>query len=806
MAENVGSIEYIASIDLKEFVRNQREIDTRLGNLEKSGDKLESAMTKVAAAVKLVAAAYAAVQLVKIADEMRLLGARVNVVAGSVEEGNKAWNQLVAISARTQSAVADNVSLFTRLNSAIKELGGTQQDTLRFTELVTKAIKVSGATTAEASAAQLQFAQALGSGKLAGDELKSLMESSPYLMRQLADSLGVPIGALKQLGADGELTADKVVTALSKAAKQINSDFEQLPKTFEGAMTVARDAAARAALGFDQLAGSSTLLSGTVKGVGDTLDQLAIQFNNAAHSAKALGDDKSVRTWAEDVRTGLSYVVDAADVAWQTLSVLGRNVAFVFKGIGTEIGGIAAQAAAVARGDFAGAAAIGDAMKAEAEQRRRELDEADQKTLSRARTLGQQMRQAWEAPQASYSNEGRNAARSSTFKPVSTEEKAKKSTFDADAYLSSLRQASLKGLELIDERQSAELEKNEKLFASKKLTLLQYTQAEQEILAKAQADRDKFYEQDQDAALHAAEVKRQAIEEQGRLAAEAAKAAAEDAKKNDPQALIDKTLGKGEDPVSKLLAENTAKLELIKTYEEQRYLTEEQASALRVALMKQEQEQLAVIEQQRQQQQAAVMSMQLQNYSSLFGAMGELTKTFAGEQSGAYKAMFAVSKAFAIADSIVKIQQGIANAMSLPWPANLAAAASTAAAAAGIVGTIQSTNFGGGRQYGGPASAGSMYRVNEKGRPEMFTAASGEQYMLPTKSGQVTAADKVGGGGQAWKINVINNAGGSTATASVDDRERTVTIAINEIANQIASNSGPVWGAMRGSTNVQGRF
>ena len=104
-----------------------------------------------------------------------------------------------------QTEVGANAGVFNRLNGSLLQMGGTQQDTLRITELLGKAIKVSGASGVEASSAMVQFGQALGSGKLAGDELRSLLENAPYLMRQLADGLGVPIGALKQLGEDGKL-------------------------------------------------------------------------------------------------------------------------------------------------------------------------------------------------------------------------------------------------------------------------------------------------------------------------------------------------------------------------------------------------------------------------------------------------------------------------------------------------------------------------------------------------------------------------------------------------------------------------
>ena len=195
---------------------------------------------------------------------------------------------------------------------------------------------------------------------------------------------------------------------------------------------------------------------------------------------------------------------------------------------------------------------------------------------------------------------------------------------------------------------------------------------------------------------------------------------------------------------------------------------------------------------------------QISSASSAFGSIADITRGFAGEQNGIYRAMFAVSKGFAIAESIVKIQQGIANAAALPFPANIPAMATVAASTASIVSTISGTNFGGGRAYGGPVSADSLYRVNERGAPEMYTSSTGKQYMLPTANGQVTAANKIDGGGSVqWNIVVNNTAAGTMASASVDQQSRTVQIAVTEVAQQISNNSGPVWSAMRGSTNIR---
>lgn len=112
-------------------------------------------------------------------------------------------------------------------------------------------------------------------------------------------------------------------------------------------------------------------------------------------------------------------------------------------------------------------------------------------------------------------------------------------------------------------------------------------------------------------------------------------------------------------------------------------------------LWKDHQANLTEIEKQAAQARYAAQAAEYRNYSELFGSMADVAGAFAGEQSGIYKAMFAASKAFAIAESIIKIQQGLANAAALAFPANIPAMASVAAATAGIVSTIKGTEMTG---------------------------------------------------------------------------------------------------------------
>ena len=115
--------------------------------------------------------------------------------------------------------------------------------------------------------------------------------------------------------------------------------------------------------------------------------------------------------------------------------------------------------------------------------------------------------------------------------------------------------------------------------------------------------------------------------------------------------------------------------------------------AAREALWSDHQLRLTEIEREQTRQRQQLLQQQLDGYENLFGSMADIAEVYAGEQSGIYKGLFAVSKAFAIANSIIKIQQGIAEAAALPFPANIPAMATVAAATAGIVSTIQSTQF-----------------------------------------------------------------------------------------------------------------
>lgn len=854
MAQSVGEIYYEVTLDTSKMIEDQRRIREELKNTTNSFNSFSSKLSAVSIAVSALAAAMAAVKSAQMADEMRMLSAKVEVAAGSFESGASAMASLVSMSRITQTSVEANAEVFTRLNQSMLQMGGTQADTLRMTELLGKAIRVSGASAVEAKAAMLQFGQAMGSGKLQGDELRSLMETAPYLMQKLAQGIGVPISALKKLGEEGKLTADVVANAFTKAALQIEADFQKFPQTLAAVMAVMEDAAKRANEKLDELSGVSVAATGAAKGLGDVLDSLADQFGAANTEAGSLGRNVAIKGWADTTRTAISYLVDGADVLWQTVSVLGRNVTYVFSGIGREIGGIGAQVTAVLRGDFAGAVAIGDAMVAENEARKKELDASDKRALSRAKLAGQAMRDAWDAgagggrgvvnPQQAQSQLKAPKDTAAEKKAADEAKKITSKALAAQAYYDGLVAENKTALEKIDAEEQKALTENQKrrnddganaaIYEKSKLEIKRRFNYERLQLTRKTADElaaieDRNMQASAEARIILTDSEEQKISlireesirkaeagyKQGRLTFEESETAKTSA--------IQKAI---EDQKALQLNRQSTQLQTLQiksttsggAQDQENYVQAKAAAdmaaveAARLLDLENSQiyaDQKVAIEAKMHQDIDAIRSnanqAALTSSSDIFGSLASIAKSGAGEQSGIFKALFAAQKAFSIAQSIVSIQTGIANAAALPFPANLGAMAGVAAATASIVSTIAGTNISGGRQYGGPVSASNLYRINEKGAPEMFTAANGNQYMMPTTSGRVTAADQVGGG-MSVNIVVNNTAPGTTATASFDDQSRTVTIAVAEVAAQIRSNSGPVFSAMRAGTNIQPRM
>ncbi len=228
-----------------------RELITRLGfsldeakikHYERKAETVAAGFGRLnglVTAAMAVAAGMGLAQIKSIADEWTLVEGRVSLVTKSVEEQNQALSQLYDIANRTRQEYTASADLFARVGRNAEQLKMTQADVLETVEAVNKSMVISGAATSEAKAAIIQFGQALASDRFQGDELRSILENAPRLARAIADGLGVTIGKLREMGANGELTAKTVIAALLKQKGAIDKEFERMPLTIGQALTVA---------------------------------------------------------------------------------------------------------------------------------------------------------------------------------------------------------------------------------------------------------------------------------------------------------------------------------------------------------------------------------------------------------------------------------------------------------------------------------------------------------------------------------------------------------------------------------------
>jgi lambda family phage tail tape measure protein len=153
---------------------------------------------------------------------------------------------------RTRSDYEQTANLYGRIARSTKTLGKSQEEVLGFTENVNKALVITGANGQEAVATLIQLGQALGSGRLAGDELRSILENNPRLARAIADGIGVSYGQLRKLGAEGKLTAKSVFEAIQSQTAKLDEEFKKIAPTISGGFTVLRNAALKFIGDFDQ--------------------------------------------------------------------------------------------------------------------------------------------------------------------------------------------------------------------------------------------------------------------------------------------------------------------------------------------------------------------------------------------------------------------------------------------------------------------------------------------------------------------------------------------------------------------------
>lgn len=186
--------------------------------------------------IKRAVAAYVSIQTVgkalNMSDELTQTTSRLDMMNDGIQTTSELVNMVYAAAQDARGSFGQMADVVARFGNNAKDAFGSSEEVVAFADLIQKQMTIVGASTQEAANAELQLSQALGSGVLRGDELNSIFEQAPNLIQNIADYLDVPIGQIREMASDGELSADVVKAAIFSAADDINSKFESMPMTW----------------------------------------------------------------------------------------------------------------------------------------------------------------------------------------------------------------------------------------------------------------------------------------------------------------------------------------------------------------------------------------------------------------------------------------------------------------------------------------------------------------------------------------------------------------------------------------------
>jgi len=280
------------------------------GTFSKTRKGLESISTQLSRVQTLAASGFTVNFLaglvqnaIQAADEVKAVDARLKLASNSVSEYAKAWGGVRDIAFSAGTAVAANVALVARISDPVKAMGGSQQDVLALTREVNDSLRISNASTAEGSAAMLQFAQAMGAGVLQGEELNSVLENAPRLAKAIADGLGMTTGELKSLGAQGVLTSQQVFKALQSQQGALADEASRLPLTVGMAWTNAQEGVKQYIGQLDKSTGASTGLATALNTVATNIPAIASGLQDIATVAGGILGARMVNQVMEYVTT-----------------------------------------------------------------------------------------------------------------------------------------------------------------------------------------------------------------------------------------------------------------------------------------------------------------------------------------------------------------------------------------------------------------------------------------------------------------------------------------------------------------------
>ncbi|HHB7890281.1 tape measure protein [Klebsiella pneumoniae] len=805
-AEQVGNIVYEVEMNVARLIEAQQQVNKRLDQMDskfeqssRSAGRFEGALNKVGVAIAAAFTIDAAKKLIAIGDEMVTLQARIARLSPSIDAAKDTLASLSAIASQTGSGLYETEKLWESLTTSLKETGATNAQVLSLTATLQKIGTIGGSSAEEMSNALRQFGQSMAKGVIQAEEFNSVIEQMPELARQIAAGLGISIGDLRKRMLEGKLTAQDALNAIQRQSQSVNEEFDKMPVSIDRAKNSLDVAFKNAINDLNQAIGLTTTLAGLMQSVADNLNYYNNNVGDSSRMPKLIKLQQDLNNELKDGQRW--YETDSVFQARRA------QAAVQLKQIEGEIAHIRAKAQKDAGSNqFNAPPTKGDdaATKKLVQNSERRLALAKLEGEARARLQAQ-----YDAADAGVTDPKRIKALQDEYAETYRVTEARKesdkagkqsaSTAESIAQkLENLRQQSELAADSTQElsREQAILRAQQSLGKSATQAQIQeagkYAAAAWDAAAAAkgvtealnaipeQAENKSYAESMQNlkAALNAGKIDLQeynAATEQMEQQHQAnlAKIRSQQVVNPTQQALAEA------DPVQQLANQHAQELALIQQFEQQGVLAHENALALKNAADRQ-------YEQQRIAAQWEILSQQSLGYNMLTSAVdafsGNASNAITGLLTGTMSAQEAMrSLGNTILNSVINsiVQVGVemlknfiigqtigaastANGMiqaallTNAWtPAAYAASVATGGAAAkvgavaygsGLATSMALSTVSGARYNGGPVSAGGLYQVGEKGKPEIYQASTGKQYMIPGDNGKVISNKDMNGG------------------------------------------------------------
>lgn len=232
------------------YLQYAQKATTANGKYKSSTDEITSSTDRLTQSLKSLVASYVSIQGLKkavdLSDSLVSMRARLDRMNDGLQTTQELETMIYQSAQRSRGSFTDTMGLVSQLGTMAGDAFGSSKEIVQFAEQLNKQLALSGASGSSAQAAILQLEQGLASGVLRGDELNSVMEQAPALAKSIADYMKVSVGELREMGSQGQITADIVKNALFAAAKDTNAEFEKTPMTWAQVWTVASNTAVRA--------------------------------------------------------------------------------------------------------------------------------------------------------------------------------------------------------------------------------------------------------------------------------------------------------------------------------------------------------------------------------------------------------------------------------------------------------------------------------------------------------------------------------------------------------------------------------